>query len=285
VARRRLGRGLDGLLPAAPPASERSPKNTAAIEDLHPGRMQPRGRMGAEALAELAASIREHGVLEPILVRKRPSGGFEIIAGERRWRAAQQAGLKEVPVFQHDLGDEAAFEAALVENLQREDLNALETARAFQRLVDDYGYTQDAIATKVGKERSTIANALRLLKLPKEVMDLVEDGQLSEGHGRALLSAPNVSSMKKLARNAVSKGWSVREAERQARRLARGDGDGVAAKKKTAKSTNVRDLEQRLSRALGSTTKIHESGKERGQVRISYSSFEELDRIIEKLTR
>ena len=283
MARRRLGRGLDGLLPAAPPASERSAKNTAAIEDLHPGRMQPRGRMGAEGLAELAASIREHGVLEPILVRKRPSGGLEIIAGERRWRAAQQAGLKEVPIFEHDLGDEAAFEAALVENLQREDLNPLETARAFQRLVDDFGYTQDAIATKVGKERSTVANALRLLKLPKEVMELVEDGQLSEGHGRALLSAPNVSSMKKLARSAVTKGWSVREAERQARRMARGDGDG-AGTKKAAKSTNVRDLEQRLSRALGSTTTIHENGKERGQVRITYSSFDELDRIIEKLT-
>jgi ParB family chromosome partitioning protein len=274
---------LDGLLPAAPPASERSTKNTAAIEDLHPGRMQPRGRMGAEGLAELAASIREHGVLEPILVRKRASGGFEIIAGERRWRAAQQAGLKEVPVFQHDLGDEAAFEAALVENLQREDLNPLETARAFQRLVDDYGYTQEIIATKVGKERSTVANALRLLKLPKDVMDLVEDGQLSEGHGRALLSAPNVSSMKKLARSAVSKGWSVREAERQARRVARSDGS-EAAPKKAGKSSNVRDLELRLSRALGSTTKIHESGKERGQVRINYASFDELDRIIEKLT-
>jgi len=284
VARRRLGRGLDGLLPAAPPASERSRKNTAAIEDLHPGRMQPRGRMGAEGLAELAASIREHGVLEPILVRKRASGGFEIIAGERRWRAAQQAGLKEVPVFHHDLGDEAAFEAALVENLQREDLNPLETARAFQRLVDDYGYTQEIIATKVGKERSTVANALRLLKLPKDVMDLVEDGQLSEGHGRALLSAPNVSSMKKLARSAVSKGWSVREAERQARRAARGDGR-ESMPKKAGKSTNVRDLELRLSRALGSTTKIHESGKERGQIRINYASFDELDRIIEKLTR
>lgn len=284
MARRRLGRGLDGLLPAVPPASERSAKNTAAIEDLHPGRMQPRGRMDAEGLVELAASIREHGVLEPILVRKRPSGGFEIIAGERRWRAAQQAGLKEVPVFQHDLGDEAAFEAALVENLQREDLNPMETARAFQRLVDDYAYTQDEVATKVGKERSTVANALRLLKLPKDVMELVEDGQLSEGHGRALLSAPNVSSMKKLARSAVSKGWSVREAERQVRRLARSDSDGSAAKK-AGKSTNVRDLEQRLSRALGSTTKIHESGKERGQVRISYASFDELDRLIEKLTR
>lgn len=275
---------MDGLLPAAPPASERSAKNDAAIEDLHPGRMQPRGRMDAEALAELAASIREHGVLEPILVRKRPSGGFEIIAGERRWRAAQQTGLKEVPIFVHDLDDEGAFEAALVENLQREDLNPMETARAFQRLVDDYGYTQETIATKVGKERSTVANALRLLKLPKDVMDLVEDGELSEGHARALLSAPNVSSMKKLARTAVSKGWSVREVERHARRLARGDGTGAASKKKTGKSTNVRDLEARLSRALGSTTKIHESGKERGQVRISYASFDELDRLIDKLT-
>jgi len=283
VARRRLGRGLDGLLPAAPPASERTAKNNAAIEDLHPGRMQPRGRMGAEGLAELAASIREHGVLEPILVRKRPSGGFEIIAGERRWRAAQQAGLKDVPIFVHDLGDEAAFEAALVENLQREDLNPMETARAFQRLVDDYGHTQEIIATKVGKERSTVANALRLLKLPKDIMDLVEAGDLSEGHGRALLSAPNVSSMKKLARTAVSKGWSVREVERQSRRLARGDGAG-ATPKKQGKSTNVRDLESRLSRALGSTTNIHESGKERGQVRITYSSFDELDRLIDKLT-
>ena len=283
MARRRLGRGLDGLLPAAPPASERTAKNNATIEDLHPGRMQPRGRMGAEGLAELAASIREHGVLEPILVRKRPSGGFEIIAGERRWRAAQQAGLKDVPIFVHDLGDKAAFEAALVENLQREDLNPMETARAFQRLVDDYGYTQEIIATKVGKERSMVANALRLLKLPKDITDLVEAGDLSEGHGRALLSAPNVSSMKKLARTAVSKGWSVREAERQSRRLARADGAG-ATPKKQGKSTNVRDLESRLSRALGSTTKIHESGKERGQVRITYSSFDELDRLIDKLT-
>jgi len=282
VARRRLGRGLDGLLPAIPPASERVAKNTAAIEDLHRGRMQPRTRVDAAALAELTASIREHGVLEPILVRKRPSGGFEIIAGERRWRAAQQAGLKEVPIFVHQLDDEAAFEAALVENLQREDLNPMETARAFQRLVDDYGYTQETIATKVGKERSTVANAMRLLKLPKDVMELVETGELSEGHARALLSAQSAAGMKKLARDVVSKGWSVREAERQARRLARADG---APSQNTGKSTNVRDLESRLSRALGSATKIHESGKGRGQVRIHYSSLDELDRLIEKLTR
>lgn len=283
MARRRLGRGLDGLLPAAPPPSERPSKNNAAIEELHPGRMQPRVRIDAEALAELAASIREHGVLEPILVRKRSLGGFEIIAGERRWRAAQQAGLKEVPIFVHDLDDEKAFEAALVENLQREDLNPMETARAFQRLVDDFGYTQETIASKVGKERSTVANALRLLKLPEDVAGLIEGGQLSEGHGRALLSAPSVSTMKKLAHSAVSKGWSVREAERQARRAARGD-DAPSKKKSSAKSANVRDLERRLSRALGSTTTIHESGKERGQIRINYASFDELDRLIEKLT-
>ncbi len=245
--------------------------------------MQPRVRMGAEALAELAASIREHGVLEPILVRKRPSGGFEIIAGERRWRAAQQAGLKEVPIFVHDLDDEGAFEAALVENLQREDLNPMETARAFQRLVDDYGYTQETIASKVGKERSTIANALRLLKLPKDIAGLVEDGELSEGHARALLSAPSAASMKKLARTAVAKGWSVREAERHARREARGDADG-APSKRPGKSVNVRDLEQRLSRALGSPTKVFEGSKERGQIRITYSSLDELDRLIGKLT-
>lgn len=274
---------MDGLLPAAPPPSERPSKNAAAIEDLHPGRMQPRVRMDAEALAELAASIREHGVLEPILVRKRASGGFEIIAGERRWRAAQQAGLKEVPIFVHELDDEGAFEAALVENLQREDLNPMETARAFQRLVDDYGYTQETIAAKVGKERSTVANALRLLKLPADVSELVEDGQLSEGHARALLSAPSVSVMKRLARAAVGKGWSVREAERQARRAARGD-EPTQSKKQASKSANVRDLEQRLSRALGSTATVHESGKERGQIRINYSSFDELDRLIDKLT-
>lgn len=284
MARRRLGRGLDGLLPAMPPPSERFAKNMAGIEDLHRGRMQPRTRINAEALAELAASIREHGVLEPILVRKRASGGFEIIAGERRWRAAQQAGLKDVPIFVHNLDDEAAFEAALVENLQREDLNPMETARAFQRLVDDYGHTQEAIATKVGKERSTVANALRLLKLPKDVMDLVEDGQLSEGHARALLSAPSVGVMKKLARTAVAKGWSVREVERRSRKATRADGNG-AARAKVGKSTNVRDLENRLSKALGSTTTIHESGKERGQVRINYASLDELDRLIERLTK
>ncbi|MEM9866037.1 MAG: ParB/RepB/Spo0J family partition protein, partial [Myxococcota bacterium] len=166
-SKRRLGRGLDGLLPAAP--LKRAGGGTARIEELRPGVSQPRRNFDDEALDELAASIRAHGLLEPILVRE--SGkGFEIIAGERRWRAAQRAGLKEVPIFVRELTDKAAFEAALVENLQREDLNPIETARAFQRLSDEFGHTQEQIAERVGKDRSTVANAMRLLSLPESAL-------------------------------------------------------------------------------------------------------------------
>ena len=179
--KKRLGRGLDGLLPAVPPKDGGSQKgtSTARIEELHPNRDQPRRTFDDDALGELAASIAEHGVLEPILVRKRAKGdGFEIIAGERRWRASQRAGLKEVPIFVRELSDAAAFEAALVENLQREDLNPIETARAFQRLSEEFGHTQEDIAQKVGKDRSTVANSMRLLKLPDDVLDMVEHGLL-----------------------------------------------------------------------------------------------------------
>lgn len=285
MARKRLGRGLDGLLPATPAILESVSGSTAAIEELHPARSQPRTRFDPEALSELAASIRELGVLEPILVREREAGGFEIVAGERRWRAAQQAGLKEVPIFVLELSDETAFEAALVENLQREDLNPMETARAFQRLVEEFGYSQDAIAAKVGKERSTIANALRLLRLPPEVTDLLEAGDLSEGHGRALLAAPDVGTMRKLARTAATERWSVREAERQAKRAARGSSGADKSSAKKEKSANVLDLENRLSRAVGATCKIHEKSKGRGELRISFSSYEELDRIIAAMTK
>ena len=168
--------------------------------------------------------------------------------------------------------------------MQRAARSPLEAADAVRQLGEEFGLTHAQIAARDGKSRTTLTNTLRLLKLPLDVQKALAERELSEGHARALLSAPNVSTMKKLARNAVSKGWSVREAERQARRTAR-SADSPAEKKKPGKSTNVRDLEQRLSRALGSATKIHESGKERGQVRISYSSFDELDRIIEKLTR
>lgn len=289
--RRALGRGLDSLLPGAParpapaappPLPQPAPREatSARIEELHPSEGQPRHIFDDEKLEELAQSIRELGVLEPILVRKRAAGGFQIIAGERRWRAAQRAGLFEVPIVARELSDAQAFEAALVENIQRADLNPIETARAFQRLIDDHKHTQETVAARVGKDRSTVANALRLLKLPDVVLDLIETGQLSEGHGRALLAAGDANAMLKLARNAVEKGWSVRETERAAKFV------GEQAKNKSAdkpqgKSANVRDLETRLAKSLGAKVQVADrNGK--GNIQVSFTSYDELDRLLEK---
>jgi ParB family chromosome partitioning protein len=280
--RPRLGRGLDAMLPVTPPRESPVARDSfeAPIEEVHPNREQPRRRFDEKRLDELAASIKELGVLEPILVRKRKPGGYEIIAGERRWRAAQRAGLKAVPVFVRDLSSSAAFEAALVENLQREDLNPVETARAFARLVEEHGHTQETVATRVGKDRSTVANAMRLLKLPDDVLDMLEDGRLSEGHGRAILSATSVSAMQKLARQALAKQWSVRETEKNARALARGKTEEKDAP--TGRSANVRDLETRLSRSLGARVGISDK-KGKGKIEIAYSSYDELDRLLDKL--
>ncbi len=251
----------------------------APIEEVHANRGQPRTRFDEAALDELAQSIREFGVLEPILVRKRAAGGYEIIAGERRWRAAQRAGLREVPVFLRELGNAEAFEAALVENLQREDLNPLETARAFQRLIDEHGHTQETVAKRVGKDRSSVANVLRLLKLPESVLDRIGAGLLSEGHGRALLVAGHAKAIEKLAEAAVARQWSVRETERRAREAADAKPQGPAAPKKSA---NLRDLEERLSRALGTRTRVDDDGNGRGSITVPYSSLDELDRLIER---
>jgi ParB family transcriptional regulator, chromosome partitioning protein len=291
--RRALGRGLDSLLPSGPAAPRgpmqplptpppATPRETtsARIEELHPTDGQPRHIFDDEKLDELAQSIRELGVLEPILVRKRPQGGgFQIIAGERRWRAAQRAGLFEVPVVVRELSDAQAFEAALVENIQRADLNPIETARAFQRLLDDHKHTQETLATRVGKDRSTVANALRLLKLPSAVLDLIETGQLSEGHGRALLAALDPNAMLKLARSAVEKGWNVRETERAARFVA--ESAKNKSEKPTGKGPNVRDLESRLAKSLGSKVNVADrNGK--GNIQIHFTSYDELDRLLEK---
>lgn len=285
MAKKRLGRGLDGMIPTAPKknvaASASAEGFHAAIEDVHPNRDQPRTRFDDAKLDELADSISELGVLEPILVRKRSQGGYEIIAGERRWRAAQRAGLHRVPVFVKELGTAEAFEAALVENLQREDLNPIETARAFARLVEEHDHTQESIAKRVGKDRSTVANALRLLKLPDSVLDLLEEGRLSEGHGRALLGAASTSIMKRLAAKAIKDGWSVRETERRVRAESRKKGDEPPPKKKSA---NVRDLEQRLSRSLGAPVAV-EDKKGKGKLVVSYSSYDELDRLLEHMIR
>jgi ParB family chromosome partitioning protein len=283
--KKRLGRGLDGLLAPAPGAGAARTPTTARIEQLHPNRKQPRRRFDDEALDELARSIKEHGVLEPILVRRRDEGGYEIIAGERRWRAAQRASVLELPIYVRELTDAFAFEAALVENLQREDLNPIETARAFQRLIDEYGHTQDQVAERVGKNRATVANSLRLLKLPAEVLDLVEEGQLSEGHGRAILTAQEPAHMQKLARMVVAQKLSVRETERRARALAQGPSAAQEAPKKPEKSANVKDLERRLSHTLGTPVAVEEKGSGKGHLAIEYTSYDELDRILAVLFR
>jgi ParB family chromosome partitioning protein len=286
---KRLGRGLDGLLGAASSmprsAPVTPPRETfcAAIEELHPIGTQPRTRMDEAKLEELAQSIREMGVLEPILVRKRTAGGFEIIAGERRWRAAQKAGLREVPIVVRELSTRQAFEAALVENLQREDLNPVETARAFQRLIDEHQQSPDTIAKRLGKDRSTIANSLRLLKLPPAVLERIESGELTEGHGRALLGAPSAAVMQKLALAAIANGWSVRETERQVRAAVREvEGSPNGQREGRTTSANVRDLENRLSKSLGTRVTIADR-KGKGRIAIAYSSYDELDRLLEKL--
>jgi ParB family chromosome partitioning protein len=292
INKRRLGRGLDALLPSAPAAAagpKSQPQLTAAaadgfkakIEELHPNRSQPRTRFDDTALDELATSIRSIGMLEPILVRKRAAGGFEIIAGERRWRAAQRAGLHDVPVYVREMTEERVFEAALVENLQREDLNPLETARAFQRLIDEHSHTHETIAQLIGKDRSTVANALRLLKLPEAVIDLIESKELSEGHGRALLGAGDTATMLRLAKEAVQNGWSVRDVERKARLAAQAKEE---AAEPIVKSANTRDLEERLTRNVGARVSVADR-KGKGHLQITFTSYDELDRLIALLEK
>jgi ParB family chromosome partitioning protein len=287
---RRLGRGLDALLPGgttAPIAAASVDGFRAKIEDLHPNRSQPRTRFDDATLNELAQSIKDMGVLEPILVRKRAQGGgYEIVAGERRWRAAQRAGLHEVPVFVRELSESKAFEAALVENLQREDLNPLETARAFQRLMQDHSHTQESLAQLIGKDRSTVANAMRLLKLPESVTDLIESKELSEGHGRALLGAGDVTTILRLAREAIAQQWSVRETEKRARvasTTAQEPESGAHIKPPEGdKNPNQRDLEDRLSRTIGARVTVADR-RGKGHLQIAFANYDELDRLTKML--
>lgn len=286
--KKRLGRGLDGLLPPAPPAAAQAPNvavrapTAANVADLHPNREQPRRFFDEEPLDELAASIRELGVLEPVVVRKRATGGYEIISGERRWRAAQRAGVLELPIHVVDLGDEQAYLASLVENLQREDLRPLEVARGYQRLVEVFSLTQEQIAQRVGKSRVSVSNSLRLLKLPASVLGLLEDGRLSEGHARALLQASTPKAMEKLAREAAEKGLSVREVERRAR-SSQASPPSKDQGASSQKSANVTDLEKRLSLALGMATRIEQNGPDKGRVSIDYGTLDDLDRLISRL--
>jgi ParB family chromosome partitioning protein len=285
--RRALGRGLDALLPEATAVMSGGKEQvfTCPIERLVPQKGQPRQHFDDARLEELAQSIREYGVLEPLIVRRASSDvthtagmdRYEIIAGERRWRAAQKAGLRELLVVVKDVTPTDTFELALIENIQREDLNPLELAEALDRLIKDHTYTQEALADRIGKDRTTIANSLRLLKLPPKVRHMVIEGALSEGHARALLGAGSSEAMEKLAEKVARAGLSVRETERLVRS---GKAGGKSKDGAVKKSPSVRDLEERLARHLGTRVAIaDESGK--GAIEIRYASLDELDRILD----
>ncbi|HPH66640.1 MAG TPA: ParB/RepB/Spo0J family partition protein [Kofleriaceae bacterium] len=310
-----LGRGLSALLPTGPaaprqgvtPSAPQAAPGTlagivppmvttatpaaprtyffAGIELLFPSPEQPRRIFGETELEELAASIRIHGVIMPLVVRPRPSegGGYFLIAGERRWRAAQRAGLHEVPVVVQNVAPQAAFERALVENLQRADLGPLEEAAAYQRLMDEFSLTQDAVAQRVGKDRSTVANAIRLLRLPATVRQWVEDKKLSMGHARALLALDDDAAIERAARTVIAKGLSVRATEALAKPAA-SKGAPTPATKPSGKTPAIRDLEQRLTSALGGPVNITEDAPGKaGRIEIRYQDLDHLDRLLDRL--
>ncbi|KYF53299.1 chromosome partitioning protein ParB [Sorangium cellulosum] len=290
-ARRALGRGLDALLPAAPPATSTAPEGRSvfvcAIEKIVPQKGQPRQHFDEAELEELTGSIREHGLIEPLIVRRTQASSdtFELIAGERRWRAAQRAGLREVLVVVKDVSPKEAFELALVENVQRADLNPIEIAEAFDRLLREHSYTHQTLAERVGKDRTTIVNSLRLLRLPPRIRTMVISRELSEGHARALLGAPSDKVMADVAERTVHGKLPVRKVEalikaaKEKEARAGADGEEAGDKKRAGKSPAIKDLEARLARRLGTRVEVRDQGG-RGELGIAYASLDELDRII-----
>lgn len=283
--RRNLGRGLSALLgddplPAIEAAAERTP-STLPVAVLMPSPFQPRQVFDEDAIADLAESIRDRGVLQPLLVRRSAlhPGMYEIIAGERRWRASQRVQLHEVPVVVREMGDREVLEVALVENLQRQDLNALEEAEGYQRLQEEFHHTQEDLAKAVGKSRSHIANTLRLLSLPEEIKSLVEKGDLSAGHARALIGAANAEA---LAAEIVAKGLNVRQAERLAK--AQSDKPHRAAKSAKEKDVDCLALERDLTTLLGLKVSIDAQGQG-GRLSIQYQTLEQLDDLLQRLGR
>jgi ParB family chromosome partitioning protein len=276
MKRKALGKGLSALLPDPEPAAEGLAE--VPVGSLEPNPYQPRAEPQAGRLDELAASIRETGIVQPILVRRLGSR-YQIIAGERRWRAAQRVGLKAVPVTVRDVPDERLLELALVENIQRQELNSLEEAQAFQRLQEEFRLTQEEVARRVGRDRSTVANAVRLLRLPREVRELLSQGRLDAGHGRALLALDRAEDQLSLAREAARRALSVREVERRVARLR-----AQASRPQPRRDANTRAAEERLRAALGTRVQIARRGKG-GVVRIAFASESELNRLYEMLVR
>jgi ParB family chromosome partitioning protein len=291
VARRSgLGRGLGALIP--PEAAAATGGTGPALRDvpvssIRPNPHQPRRHFDEESLSSLAASVRELGVLQPILVREAGDGEYEIIAGERRWRAAKRAGLPTVPVVVRTADDLSSLEQAVVENLHRQDLNPLEEAAAYQQLIEDFSMTHDQLATRVGKSRATITNMLRLFQLPPAIQKLVAEGNLSAGHARALLGTPDRAFQESLARKAVQDSLSVRAVEEAVR--ARGEGEAgapeaVAARGPRLRQAGMHELEQLLSEHLATRVKVQETAKSGGKVVVEFADLDDLERIYRSMT-
>jgi len=289
--KRGLGRGLDALFQDSEEQSFADQKSikpsieatkTLSIGLLTPGEFQPRHKFDQEAIDQLAESISSHGILQPILVRPISDGEFEIIAGERRWRAAQKAQLHEVPVIIQELSDKEAFEIALIENLQRQDLTILEEAQGYQRLIAEFSYSQEQLGKQLSKSRSHIANIMRLLKLPDAVKTLLDDDKLSAGHARALLSSENSIVLAELI---VKKGLNVRQTEK----LVADETAGIkpkATKTKTTpkKSVDVLALEEELSSMLGLKVTLDQKNEKAGKLVIEYKSLDQLDSVLERIS-
>lgn len=273
-----LGRGLDALLGGeAAPSTPDTPRELD-IGLLQPGKYQPRAHMDPASLAELAASIKVQGVMQPILVRRLPSGRYEIIAGERRWRAAQMAGLRQVPVLVREVPDEAALAMALIENIQREDLNPIEEAHGIQRLIEEFGMTHEGAAAAVGRSRSAVTNLLRLRQLPQAVQDMVLAGTLDMGHARALLPLPAAQQLT-VAHEVAAKGLSVRETERLVARLLK----PARPAQRAEPDRDILRLQEELSETLGATVRIRHGRRGAGSLTIDYANLDQLDAILARL--
>ena len=285
-----LGKGLGALIPSDVVHDRGSSLRDLPLGSIEPNRFQPRDTFDEEALVSLTASIREIGVLQPILVRPLGDDHYELIAGERRWRAAKRAGLPTIPAVVRDADDEGSLEQALVENLHREDLNAIEEAAAYQQLVDDFSMTQDQVATRVGKSRSAVANALRLFQLPPSIQKLIVDGRLSAGHARALLGSPDRSFQEALAKRAADGGMTVREVEDIVRSRVEldatepeGPSTGGAPGHKRLRPPGLLELEELLSEHLDTRVRVS-MGAKRGKVVVEFATLEDLERIYRAMT-
>lgn len=276
-----LGKGLGALMGDVSLQGQEGGSVSLPIAQVEPGLNQPRKRFEPEALADLADSIREHGIIQPLTVRRLASGYYQIIAGERRWRAAKQAGLSEVPALIIEADDRKVMELGLIENLQREDLNPVEEARGYQVLMEEYGLTQDEVAQRMGKSRPAITNTLRLLALPEEVLKHLEEGRLSAGHARAVLSAPEAVRIK-LADEILSQGLSVRQAEQLAKKLAVGGKRSAQPREDAQVALYLADLEKNLSGRMG--RKVHiVHGRKKGRIELEYYDEQDLEALLRTL--